>query len=293
MRTVIVGLLCFLVMVPCVKHGFVQDAFAQSTTVAVETPAVIKIAAGTEAGLPIRLTPDNTVPSQSMVLIRGLPASVRLNHGRNFASGVWAVKPSVLEDLRVVAAPDIREDTHLVVSLVTLEGNYLSNVLARIVIVPPEVSAGTASDARQAPGSEDRSDATDVIPTLAIEPDERAAAGARPDDTASLTGEQQADPLDLTDQDVEKILKLMQKGDQYLFEGKIAAARRFYQYVAEMGWPDGAAAIGRTYDPQHLKKFSILGGIEPDPAKAGQWYAKARELGARIDVDALRKVGQR
>lgn len=293
MRTVIAGLLCFLVMVPSVKHGVVTEALAQSGKASIEMPAVIDIAAGTEARLPIKLTPDNAVPSQAMVLIRGLPASVRLNHGRNFASGVWAVKHSVLDDLRIVAAPDIREDTHLVVSLVTLDGNYLSNVLARLRIVPPVASAEAASDAQQAPGSEDQSRATDVLPTLALEPDERAAAGSRPDATASLTGEQPADPLDLTDQDVEKILKLMQKGDQYLFEGKIAAARRFYQYVAEMGWPDGAAAIGRTYDPEHLKKFSILGGIEPDPAQARQWYDKARELGARIDVDALRKVGQR
>jgi TPR repeat protein len=85
----------------------------------------------------------------------------------------------------------------------------------------------------------------------------------------------------------------MQKGDQYLLEGKIVAARRFYEYAADMGWPDGAAAIARTFDPEHLKKFSILGGIEPNTKLAQEWYDKSRKLVKIIKIDNLKKIGQK
>jgi hypothetical protein len=49
-----------------------------------------------------------------------------------------------------------------------------------------------------------------------------------------------------------------------------------------MGWPDGALAIARTYDADFLKRFPIVGGIEPDEALARQWYETAREIGLDI-----------
>jgi hypothetical protein len=93
--------------------------------------------------------------------------------------------------------------------------------------------------------------------------------------------------------DIANILKLMQKGDQYLYEGKIVAARRFYEYAAEMGWPDGAAAIARTFDEKHLRRFAILGGIRPDAKLAQQWYDKSRVMAALIKIDDATRLGQK
>ena len=252
-------------------------AVAEEESVTIKVPAIVQVNAGSETPLPLKVEAGAEVPAQAMLLIRGIPSSASLNAGRHFPSGVWAVKLSAAVDLRITTAAGIREDAHLIVSLVTLEGEHLGNVLSRLVIAP----------AGGDPGKPDQGKT--VIAAVAVEE-------ARPDETAqrqstgAAGGQPEAIPLDR--EDMEKILKLMQKGDQYLLEGKIVAARRFYEYAADMGWPDGAAAIARTFDPEHLKRFSILGGIQPDSKLAQEWYEKSRELASRIKVDELLKLGQ-
>lgn len=254
-------------------------AFAESKPVTIKVSAILQATAGSEVPLPLRVEAETKIPAQTMLLIRGIPSTVSLNAGRHFPSGVWAVKLSAMESLRIKADADIREDAHLIFSLVTLEGEYLGNVFSRLVVAPASAD----------PSKPDQGET--VIAAVAVEE-------ARPDQTAPAgpgertAGKPPAEPIPLDRDDIEKILKLMQKGDQYLLEGKIAAARRFYEYAAEMGWPDGAAAIARTYDPEHLKRFSILGGIQPDPKVAQGWYEKSRELASRIEIDEKLKLGQ-
>jgi hypothetical protein len=253
-------------------------AIAETKSVTIEVPAIVQVNAGSEAPLPLKVEADAKIPAQAMLLIRGIPSTASLNAGRHFPSGVWAIKLSAASDLRIRTAADIREDAHLILSLVTLEGEYLSNVLSRLVIAPASADPSKPDQGKT------------VIAAVAVEkaqPDETAPAGQS---TGAAGGQQEEIPLDRGD--MEKILKLMQKGDQYLLEGKIVAARRFYEYAADMGWPDGAAAIARTFDPEHLKRFSILGGIQPDPKVAQEWYEKSRDLAARIKVDELLKLGQ-
>lgn len=249
----------------------------------IQVPAILKIDAGGEAPVPVELTPPTAVPPQAMLLIRGIPASATLNSGRHFPSGVWAVKPSAVAKLRIATPEDAVEDVHLIFSLVTLDGDYVSNVLARLIINPPGASMAARSPA--------------VIAAIRIEP-ERAPtleeAPTAPDLPPPAQTAPRA-PLERTlyRDDIFKILKLMQKGDQYLYEGKIAAARRFYEYAAEMGWPDGAAAIARTYDEKHLKRFPILGGIRPDAQMAQQWHDKSRIMAAQIRIDDATRLGQK
>jgi hypothetical protein len=167
---------------------------------------------------------------------------------------------------------------------VTLDGDYVSNVLARLVINPPgnvaAQSPAVIAAIRVEPEPE-RELVPEAAPTAPVAPP--PAQAARPD---ALTRTLYRD-------DINKILKLMQKGDQYLYEGKIAAARRFYEYAAEMGWPDGAAAIARTYDEKHLKRFPILGGIKPDAQMAQQWHDKSRIMAAQIRIDDATRLGQK
>jgi hypothetical protein len=255
-----------------------STAAAAEKSVTIKVPAIVQVNAGSETPLPLKLETDAKIPAQAMLLIRGIPSTASLNAGRHFPSGVWAIKLSAAGDLRITTAANIREDAHLILSLVTLEGEYLSNVLSRLVIAPASADPSKPDQGKT------------VIAAVAVEearPDETAPHGLS---TGAAGG--QLEPIPLDREDMEKILKLMQKGDQYLLEGKIVAARRFYEYAADMGWPDGAAAIARTFDPEHLKRFSILGGIQSDPKLAQEWYEKSRDLASRIKVDELLKLGQ-
>lgn len=71
--------------------------------------------------------------------------------------------------------------------------------------------------------------------------------------------------------------------------GDFSGARRIYLIAAQQG--DGAAArhLGRLYDPAYISQ-AALGGIDPDPALARQWYERAVKLGdseARPLLEAL------
>jgi hypothetical protein len=261
------------------SHASSQVARAEGKYASIQVPAILKVDAGTEAAVPVELVPPTAVPSQAMLLIRGIPASATLNSGRHFPSGVWAVKPSAVPKLRIATPEDASEDVHLIFSLVTLDGDYVSNVLARLIVAPPGVNMAARD--------------TTVIAAIRVQPEPETEPEAVTEG-ATASPQPRPEPVrTLLKDDIAKILKLMQKGDQYLYEGKIVAARRFYEYAAEMGWPDGAAAIARTFDEKHLRRFAILGGIRPDAKLAQQWYDKSRVMAALIKIDDATRLGQK
>ena len=70
----------------------------------------------------------------------------------------------------------------------------------------------------------------------------------------------------------------MSNGDRLLMRGDVASARLFYEAAATSGSAAALTAIGRTYDPLELSRLGIR-GARADPAKAAQWYLKAKEHG--------------
>ncbi len=250
-------------------------ACAASEPPELQVPRIIRVESGRETGLPLNIAVSNALYPQTMVVIRGIPSSVSLTEGRLFPSGVWALKVSAAGAARFVTASNSQEDTPLIVSLVTLEGANLGNATTQLVIAPASPAAPPQAMESAAmswtPSLDPASETTGAIP--APETPMRAAAPAEKEPVRVLYPN-----------DIEKILKLMERGDQHLLEGKIPSARRFYQLAAEMGWPEGALAIARTYDADHLRRFPILGGITPDESLAHDWYNRARELSLRVQM---------
>jgi hypothetical protein len=257
------ALFCF-----CSAH----PAHASPDGVPLHIPPVIRIESGTDTALPI-VTSSDPVAAKAMVVIRGIPWNVSLTTGRLFPSGVWALKASEARSARVITADNTQQASELKVSLVTLEGNYLGNATTRLEIVP---------------GRQRDTNAVAALPVkTATIPNGPTDLGGH-DQTAApeRAGQRVFSPADM-----DKVFKLMDRGDQHLLEGKIASARRFYQLAADIGWPEGALAIARTYDADFLKKFPIIGGIEPNAAMAKQWYNTAREISLQPlarDVENIR-----
>jgi hypothetical protein len=86
-------------------------------------------------------------------------------------------------------------------------------------------------------------------------------------------------PLVLSADERQRAEALVQRGDVFLRQGNVAAARQFYRRAAEMGLGAAALKMGSTYDPVELAAQSVV-GLAGDRAEAGVWYEKARELGA-------------
>ena len=75
-------------------------------------------------------------------------------------------------------------------------------------------------------------------------------------------------------------------------QGDFSAARRFYLSAAEQGNAAAARNLGRLYDPAYLK-HTALGGVDPDPALARQWYERALKLGDSQAGPLLEAISQR
>jgi len=78
--------------------------------------------------------------------------------------------------------------------------------------------------------------------------------------------------------DMAQAASYMSSGDAYLERGDIASARLFYLEAEHSGLPAAMIAIGKTYDPNMLKKLGIK-GFAADPDKAAEWYRKAEKAG--------------
>ena len=71
---------------------------------------------------------------------------------------------------------------------------------------------------------------------------------------------------------------MLERANALLRHGDVAAARLIYLREANRGVAEGALAMARTYDPEFLATIPTA-GLQPDIAKARDWYRKAGDLG--------------
>lgn len=112
----------------------------------------------------------------------------------------------------------------------------------------------------------------------AMVPDDKetpsATAAAQPHSEPSFTDEE----------------ALMKKGTYLMRGGNVSAARLCFLELAKRGSARAAFAMGQSYDRVFLEALGIAGGVEPDAAKAQEWYDKAARLGARSGERGLETV---
>jgi hypothetical protein len=83
-----------------------------------------------------------------------------------------------------------------------------------------------------------------------------------------------------------ELTELLHHGDALLRTGDISSARLFYERAADAGDGRAALRLGATFDPEFLGRLG-LGKLQADPAEAGLWYSRARDLG---EVEAKRRL---
>ncbi len=72
---------------------------------------------------------------------------------------------------------------------------------------------------------------------------------------------------------------LIRKGNKRMREGDILGARQSYQEAFAFDKAAAALVMGRSYDPIYFTR--IVGrNAEPEPAKAFEWYLRAKDAGA-------------
>jgi len=66
------------------------------------------------------------------------------------------------------------------------------------------------------------------------------------------------------------------QGEKLFAKGDLEAARQRFEQAAKMEMPEGALALGNTYDPVTLAKAGL--NLTGDPTLARRWYRRALEL---------------
>lgn len=79
--------------------------------------------------------------------------------------------------------------------------------------------------------------------------------------------------------DAGEIGRLVKRGEDYLAQGDIAAARLILGRAAAAHDGRAALSLGATYDPAVLQKLHVV-GFRPDVAQARSWYEKAAGYGS-------------
>jgi hypothetical protein len=193
----------------------------------------------------------------SFVLVSGLAPGTRLTAGAPVGQGGWRMTARDLVDAQVVPPKNFAGTMELSVDLRLADDTVAdSNVLRLEWVAPPTAVAD--------------------------------AAPAPPPPSARF-GLQSSPPVRELDRD--EVNTLIKRGETFIANGDIAAARLLLRRAAEAGNARAALALGATYDPSVLKQLGVLGAAA-DIAQARAWYEKASELGSAEAPRRLEQLAQ-
>jgi hypothetical protein len=229
----------------------------------------------TQAALVIQVGPPGSVPGNTFVRLRGLPASVSLSEGYAIAPGSWAVPLFGLPTLKAIVPAGVAGRSEITIHLVGVDGTTLAESRTALVVGPAAIIAPAERIAPDRPPARS---------SLAVSPPPSAQAPA-PERSAPM-------PPSLSAPDKERAERLVVSGDRHLEQGNIGAARMFFQRAAEAGLANGALKMAATFDPAELERLQVkVQGAIPDRAEARKWYERARALGAPEAEDRLARIG--
>jgi hypothetical protein len=250
-------LLCagFAALTLGLSAGWLPLAAAQAATPAITTPAELQLTPGMDMPLAITIDNKEAIPEHTVLLVRGLTPDMHLSEGRAFGAGVWLVPLTRIQTLKISIAPEAKSGAELEVSLATLEGTTLAQRSLSAVIAQPAATP-TAAEAPAVPPP--------VAPIRQLSAKDRE------------TGRQ-----------------LIERGNIELLLGNLITARQFYQRAMDNGLPEGAMALGASYDPQELAHVEALVTARGDVKLARKWYERAQALGDPGAAARIQRLSQR
>lgn len=244
------------------------NAQSRGSAPVINIAGVIHVEPAAETAFPIPIGPIEAVPRQAFVRIRGLPRTVSLSEGHEISPGAWAIPLSALSALKISSPLGSDGKAEITVSLLTLDGQVLSEVTSTLLITPAALLSAGQPRQRAAPQAS-------------------AALTTAPIQQLAPSGPQ------LKPADQERALSFVRKGDENIAAGNITVARLFYQRAAEIGLAQGALSLAMTFDPDELARWKVVGGVQPDRDQARKWYERARELGAPEAATKLHRLTAR
>lgn len=260
-RIALTALVALLLAAASSNRGLAQDQAKPAVNVA----PVIQAQSAATTALPIQISPVSRIPQQAFLRIRGLPPTIALSEGHSIAVGVWAVPLAALPRLRMDVPTGSEGKSEITILLVSVDGNILNEAKTTLVVAPPKQVSAPPPPASQPQAS-----------LLRIQPE---------GPPVQLAPVPPAKGPQLAPADRDRAVKMLQRGNELIGVKDFSAAQHFYKRAAEMGLPEAAVALARTFDPGELARIGAV-GLQPNPEMARTWYEKARALGS-AEADAF------
>jgi hypothetical protein len=89
--------------------------------------------------------------------------------------------------------------------------------------------------------------------------------------------------------DNEETSTLIELGQDFLKNEDFSSARLLLQRAAKAGSAAAALSLGETFDPFLIQRLGAI-GVQPDVAKAREWYQRAAHLGSNTAAEHLAKL---
>ena len=249
--------------------GGKQSAEIEPETVLTKKPVKIaKLAVADASGalnnpIPLDLAAFPADPAAPIALrITGLPDKAYLTQGTEVSKGLWLVKPGEIKGIEIVVPSATSPQFDLAVAPIE-EKTGIPAAPSQSVTV--ELSGADV-------------DGINVVPASA------------PPEIQGQVELPQAIPLPLEAENSES-MGLMGKGDTLLKTGDLVSARQFYLKAHGLGLAQAAFGVAQTYDPLLYQDMKVR-GLQPDKAKAEEWYGKAVDAGYAPAGEALAKLSE-
>jgi hypothetical protein len=168
------------------------------------------------------------------------------------------------------------------VSTSAISGNRVDVELPRPAIAAPQMEDAVTANVLAAPtvvaaaplsAASVNAIAVTPVPAQPIAPPP-AQPAPRPDNRPALR---------LDSGELEMLVK---RGNEFIANGDLAAARLLLRRGAEAGSAEAALALGATFDPVVMQRLGAI-GTTPDIVQARQWYQRAAELGSNAALQRL------
>jgi hypothetical protein len=91
--------------------------------------------------------------------------------------------------------------------------------------------------------------------------------------------------------DNEEISALIKLSQDFVRNRDFSSARLLLRRAAEAGSAAAALSLGETFDPLVIQQLHAI-GVQPDPAKAREWYERAVQLGSDAASQHLAKLAR-
>ena len=253
----------------CILCASAQRTLGQrSDTPSIRVAPLIVADRASQISLGITVGPPEAVPTNTYLRVRGMPPRVSLTEGHAIGPGSWAIPLGGLPSLKANIPVDAGGRAELSISLLTIDGKVLAEASTALTVGVTVAFGPETTGPNQPPNRS---------PAIVAPPASSTPPAPQPAPRAALLAVHR--PPQISAEDKARAETIVARGETYLANGSIEAAREFFERAAKIGLARAALRLAATYDPAELKRLGVQ-GVEPDHAKARNWYERAKELGA-------------